>query len=199
MGRAADVKSVSAVRAFKAHLIEFQTVLRQTLETLHNEVNRGIEWLESDRTAYWPAQVRRASDQVSEARIALERCTLATRSDERRSCYDEKKAFERAKQRLAVAEQKVRTTKHWLRVVHHQSEEFQSRLARLEHLVEYELPRGVAMLERMARALDKYVSRDGAVVERSDQAGTGDQDRSGSANRHEKPDESAIPRQRDPT
>ena len=199
MGRAADVKSVGAVRAFKANLIEFQTALRQTLETLHNEVNRGIEWLESDRTAYWPAQVRRASDQVSEARIALERCSLATRSDERRSCYDEKKAFERAKQRLAVAEQKVRTTKHWLRVVRHQSEEFQSRLARLEHIVEYELPRGVAMLERMARALDKYVNRDSAMVKRADQAGTGDQDGSGSADRPRQPSESATPHQQDPT
>ena len=99
MGRAADVKSVSAVRAFKADLLEFQSALRQTLEVLLADVHRGVEWLESDRTAYWPAQVRRASDAVSEARINLERCMLAAQSDERRSCYDEKKAFERAKQR----------------------------------------------------------------------------------------------------
>ena len=72
MGRAADVKSVGAVRAFKNDLLEYQTALRQTLEILILEVRRGIQWLESDRKAYWPAQVRKASDAMAEARINLQ-------------------------------------------------------------------------------------------------------------------------------
>ena len=157
MAPTADVKSISAVREFRTDVLEFQAGLRQSLELMANEVHRGIQWLESDRSAYWPAQVRKASDRVSEARINLERCMLATRPDERRSCYDEKKALERAIRRLAYAEQKVRTTQHWLRVVRDQADDFRSRLARLEQLVEYDLPRATALLERLARSLDKYV------------------------------------------
>jgi hypothetical protein len=168
MPRAADVKSVRAVRAFKKDLIDFQNQLHQTLELLHSEVRRGIEWLQIDRARYWPAQIRRASDAVSEARINLERCQLAIRADERRSCTDEKKALDRAQRRLAYAEQKVRTTKHWLRVVNHEADEFQSRLARLEHMVEHDLPRGIAQLERLARALDRYVGSRSASTQPAD-------------------------------
>lgn len=166
MGRAADVRSVDAVRAFKADLIEFQLSLRQTLEILTNEVRRGIQWLESDRSAYWPAQTRKASDALAEARNRLERCLLAAQDQQQRSCYDETKALEQAKQRLAYAQQKVRVTKHWLRVVRQQADEFQSRLARLDSMVENDLPRGIAMLERLARTLDQYVQRGPAANHR---------------------------------
>ena len=159
MGRAADVRSVDAVRAFKTDLIEFQSSLRQTLEILTDEVRRGVGWLESDRSAYWPAQTRKASDAVSAARNRLERCLLATQDQQRRSCYDETKALEQAKQRLAYTQQKVRVTRHWLQVVRQQVDEFQSRLARLDTIVENDLPRGIAMLEQLARTLDKYVGR----------------------------------------
>lgn len=157
MGRAADVKSVGAVRAFKNDLLEYQTALRQTLEMLITEVRRGIQWLESDRKAYWPAQVRKASDAMAEARINLQRCMLVSSSDELPSCYDENKALQRAKRRLVYTEQKVRVSKHWLHVALHEAEEFRARIARLQTTVDHELPRGVAMLENLARALEKYV------------------------------------------
>jgi hypothetical protein len=185
MARAADVKSVHAVRAFKKDLIDFQNVLRQTLELLLNDVRRGIEWLESDRARYWPAQIRRASDAMSEARVNLERCLLATREDQRRSCTDEKKVLERAHRRLAYAEQKVRVTKHWLRVVRHEADEFHSRLARLQHMAEHDLPRGIAQLERLARALDKYVGSQATTSERGDRRREEDADGRPAAERND--------------
>jgi hypothetical protein len=156
MGQAADVKSTTAVRGFKQELMKFEAALRQILESLMREVDRGVEWVESDRTAYWPAQVRRASDRVAEARINLERCELATNPDDRRSCYEEKILFEQTKRRLRMSEEKVRETKRWLLAVRRESEEFRTRLAKLAHILEYDLPRAIAQLERAARTLERY-------------------------------------------
>ncbi len=164
MAKSADVKSVDAIREFKNDLIVLQTALRQTIEYLVQEMRRGLEWLESDRAAYWPAQVSKASDSVAEARINLQRCMLAVRPDERRSCYDERKALERARMRLAYAEQQVRNTRGWIRVARREAEEFQTRLARLNDIPERALPSAIALLEKTSRSLDKYVGRGGAVM-----------------------------------
>lgn len=173
MGRAADVKSTSAVRGFQQELIKFEAALRQIVEILMKEVHRGVEWIESDRSAYWPAQVRKASDRVAEARVNLERCELATNPDNRRSCYEEKKLLDQAKRRLRFSEEKVRETKRWLRLVRRESEDFQTRLAKLAHILEYDLPRAIAQLDRAARTLDQYVGV-GPLAAEQRASGSGD-------------------------
>jgi hypothetical protein len=163
MAKSADVKSVDAIREFKNDLIVLQTALRQTVEHLLQEMRRGLEWLESDRATYWPAQVSKASDAVAEARINLQRCMLTARPDERRSCYDERKALERARMRLAYAEQQVRKTRGWIRAARREAEEFQTRLARLSDIPEGVLPSAIALLEKTSRSLETYVGRGAAV------------------------------------
>ena len=97
MGSAANVKSIAAIRRFRADLQTYEDSLRQTLDMLAAELKRAVDYFESDRAAYWPAQVRRASDRVAEARINLERCQVTTHPGEGPTCYEEKKALERAK------------------------------------------------------------------------------------------------------
>lgn len=164
MAKSADVKSVDAIREFRNDLVVLQTALRQTIEHLLHEMRRGLEWLEIDRAAYWPAQVRKASDAVAEARINLERCMLTVRPDERRSCYDERKALERARMRLAYAEQKVRNTRSWIRVARREADELQTRLSRLGDIPERVLPTAIALLEKTSTSLDKYVGRGAAAT-----------------------------------
>ena len=159
MGSTANVKSIVAIRQFRAELQEYEDSLRQTLDMLSAELKRAMDYFESDRPAYWPAQVRRASDRAAEARINLGRCQVTTRPGEGPSCYEEKKALQRAKQRLETAEQKVKATRKWIRVVRQEVDEFQTRLAQVNLLVDGELPRGGALLERLAQRLDRYAGR----------------------------------------
>ena len=152
----ASVKSIESIREFKTNLQEYNDSLRQTLDMLNTELHRAVDYFETDRAVYWPAQARRASDKLSEARINLERCQVTTRPGDGPSCYEEKKALRRAKERLKTANEKVKATKKWLVTVRQQVDEFRSRMAQVHFLNESELPRAIALLDRLAARLDRY-------------------------------------------
>ena len=168
MAKSANVQSIDAIRQFRAELQLFEESVRQSLDILAAELGRALDYFESDRATYWPAQVRRASDRVAEARINLERCQVTTKPGEGPSCYEEKKALQKAKLRLQTAEQKVKLTRKWLRVVRQEIEQFQTRLAQVSHLSDTELPRAGAVLVRLAARLDRYAERTATLSPRDD-------------------------------
>jgi len=155
----ANVKSIESIRHFRADLQEYNDALRQALDVLNSELTRAVAYFESDRAAYWPAQARKASDGVASARINLERCRVTTRAGEGPSCYEEKKALQRAKERLQTANEKVKATKKWVVAIRQEVDQFRSRIAQLGYLTDTELPRGMAVLDRLANRLDAYVAR----------------------------------------
>jgi hypothetical protein len=95
----ANLTSIDAIATLRAALIEFRAGASDALVQLTLEARRAGPWIEQDRAQYWPRQVQRASDALSEARLALQRCELSIDGDDSRSCYDERKALEKAKRR----------------------------------------------------------------------------------------------------
>lgn len=152
----ARVTNVDAIQAFRGALLEFGHEVSDSLSILMWEVRKVVEWIEHDRSQYWPAQVRQASDALVQARTDLERCEMAIRPDDRSPCTEQKKALERAKGRLRYCEQKVEAVRHWKRTLQHEINEFQGRLGKLSNFLETDVPRGVAVLERILQALDRY-------------------------------------------
>lgn len=155
----ANVKSIQAIRDFQSGLQDYRDSLRQTLDILTTELARAVDYFESDRAAYWPAQERKASDDLSAARINLERCQMKTRDGQQRSCYDEKKAFQKAKARLQLTRDKVKVTKKWVILVQREADKFKMRIAQLSYLADTDLPRAIALLDRLANRLDRYVGK----------------------------------------
>jgi hypothetical protein len=156
MSRSAKITSTEAVRAFRRVLDKYDFELRDTMTQLELEVRRAVDWIEHDRARYWPRAMREASDALLEAKNNLERAEMALRAEDKRSCYEERAAVEKAKRRLRMAEQKVRAIRKWRVVIKHEVDEFQGQLAKLTNYLETEFPRGCASLDRMAAALDKY-------------------------------------------
>ena len=152
----ANVKSIQSIRDFRSSLQDYRDSLRQTIDILVTELSRAVDYFESDRAAYWPAQERKASDKLSEARINLERCQMKTRDGQQRSCYDEKKAFQKARTRLQLTRDKVKATKKWIILVRREADQFKSRIAQLSYLADTDLPHAIALLERLAQRLDRY-------------------------------------------
>src|SRR6185369_14912999 len=105
--QAANVTSLDALKHFRAALIRFAAEVESALVTLELEARRPIDWIESDRKRYWPQETRKAAELLSEARQALERCELRISGEDARWCYDERKAVEKAKRRLQLAEEKT--------------------------------------------------------------------------------------------
>jgi len=157
MSSSANVANIAAVRAVRQALRLFVEEVNSALITLDLEARRPIEWIEHDRTQYWPREMRKASDWVSEARLALQRCELTIDVDHRKTCYDEKKQLEKAKRRLHLSEDKIRAVKRWRLEVRKEVEEFQVQVAKLQRYLETDFERAIAQLDRMAQSLEKYI------------------------------------------
>jgi hypothetical protein len=176
----ARITSTDVLRNLKVALGEFEGDARDGVTQLLLELRRALDWIEQDRARYWPREVQRASDAVIVARNDLERCEMALRSEDRRSCYEQKLALDRAKRRLRLTEEKVRAVRRWRVTLQRQADNFQGRLARMTNYLDTDLPRAVAALERMLTALYRYTERaapveqSGTAVEPSDTAAADD-------------------------
>ena len=156
MSRSANVTSIDAVAEFKAVLQQFEADVRDALVTLQLESQRAIDWIENDRATYWPHQVRTASEKVTEARNNLERAQLSIRPDDKPSCYQDKKELASAIKRLRYVEDKVRLVRQWRRRLHHETDEFHSKVGRIDQIIDVDLSRAIAALDRIVTALDRY-------------------------------------------
>lgn len=166
----ARITSTDVVRSLKIALGEFEDDARDGVTQLLLELRRAMDWIEHDRARYWPREVQRASDAVVVARNDLERCEMALRSEDKRSCYEQKLALDRARRRLRLAEEKVRAVRRWRVALQRQADNFQGRLAKMTNYLDSDLPRSVAALDRMMSALDKYTEK-AAPVEQSGSMG----------------------------
>lgn len=156
MASSANVTSIEAIRQVRVALQQFQLDAQNALMQLELEGRRPVAWIENDRAPYWSRELRKASDQQSEARIALERAEVTTSAEEHKYAYDERKALEKAKRRLRLCEEKVQKVKRCRSVIHKESETFESQVAKLKRYLEHDMVQAVAALGRMAEALDKY-------------------------------------------
>lgn len=173
----ANVASIDAVRTVKGALRQFEADLTNALVTLELEARRPMEWLEHDRSQYWPRELRRASDWVAEARLAMQRCELTIDADHRKTCYDERKQLEKAKRRLELSEEKIQAVRRWRLEVRKEVEEFEVHVAKLKRYLETDFQRAIAALERMAAALDRYTQTGSpAAGERASQGATSSAD-----------------------
>ena len=178
----ANVTSIEALRRFKAALVEFEADVVDAITMLELEAQRPVDWIETDRTLYWPREVQKAGDVLNEARLALDRCMIRITDDDNRSCYDEKKAFQKAKRRLETCEVKVRAVRQWKVRIHKEVNDFKVHLAKLKHYLEGDFSGAVVALERMAASLERYVEQPGPPSS----AQTMSRDASGPTNESEK-------------
>jgi len=161
MTQSANITSLESLSSLKAALVEFDAAVRHALVALELESHRPLEWIEHDRTRYWPVQVRKASDAVSEARLALARCETSTTGERPRDCYQERKALEKVKRRLHLAEAKVEAVRRWRHQLKKHAEEFLVETARLRAYLDSDFLRAIGSLEKMLEALDQYVAQGG--------------------------------------
>jgi len=177
MGGPAKLFAIDAVQILHAAMVRFGEQAMTAVGELDLEVHRGMQWFTHDCKDYWGEQVRRASEQVSEARIALQRRQMFKIGDRPPSCDDERKALDKARLRLRLAEQKVEAVRRWKRILDHEVIEFRGAIGPLAGWLQADLPKALAALDRMARALEHYV----ALKTPAQEGRTDGQDASGAA------------------
>ena len=145
----ANVHSIAALRDLKAGVIVFQQEVQGGLQVAQMELHKIIAWIEEDRPAYWQAQTRRAFDRVAATRTALASAQLP-------SCIEEKKAHQKAKLRLEHCHEQLQRMKRWAVKLQREVDEFRARMAAVQRIVEGDLPKAIAVLDRSLAALEAY-------------------------------------------
>jgi hypothetical protein len=164
MSPGAKVRSIDAVEAMASSVTVFGDETSAALADLELEIRRAVEWIRHDRKLYWEKEVREGWDRVASARTELERCQVLHKvADHRPSCIEEKKALQRAKQRLDVAQQKVKLVRQWAHAVEKEVNECRAAVGQLAQWLQGELPKAVTTLHRMTAALEHYVRMESGV------------------------------------
>lgn len=152
----ANLRSIEALHQFRAALIVFVDDASLAVQTMMMELQRSFEWVEREQPYYWNAQLKKAFDLVAQTRSSLETCRMRTVAGQRSSCIEEKQAFARAKRRLQDCQDQMKALRSWANQVRHDADEFRGRLAGLQTLLEADLPKAIALLEKAITILESY-------------------------------------------
>lgn len=157
MSTQADVKSIDTLAYVKAALASYAHETGQALAEVELEGRRAVDYITVDRAAYWKAEVRRCNDLVNQAIKDLEHCRAFKKvGDNQPSCIEEKKNLEKARAKLANAEQKAEAVRRWTPVVLQQFRETCVRLVHFREVIDVDCPKAIARIERMLKSLDAY-------------------------------------------
>ena len=149
----ANVTSIEALEAFRAKLIIFLSKARPTLEEVTDDVLRTRVWLETDQRNHWEHQLRRRQKDLEEAQQALFSASIA----KLRAVSDaERMAVVKAKRALTAAEEKLAVIKRWRRDFDSQVEPLSKQLDSLRTMLATDLPKAVAFMTEIVKALDAY-------------------------------------------
>jgi hypothetical protein len=157
MTESANVTDIEALGALRAALCCFGEKAADALGAADMEIQRTVEWLD-DQLKYWQHEVRRWEDEVFHARTELARRRMMRIGDRPPDCTEQEEALARARQGLEHAEDQVERTRRWQRLWQEAVIEYQGPVGQLKGLVDAELPRAGALLERKIAALDAYVA-----------------------------------------
>lgn len=156
MSDAARVLAVDSLDEFRQALTEYADAARIALEAVDSEVRRARQWLE-EQMSFWKAEVRRAEEEVFEARQELARKKMMDKDDNPVDWMPELKALQKAQAKLRYCEDKVEVTRHWMRQLQHELEEYEGPARGLKSILEADLPRACAVLEDKRETLQEYL------------------------------------------
>jgi hypothetical protein len=155
----AYVNSISAIQEFRNALVIYVAESKQGTGALDLEIRRAFDWIAVDRAQFWRNEIRRAMDAVARAKDDLHNArTFKSIGDYTPSCVEERKALKRAEERLKLAEAKAEAVKKWTRSLQHELNEYAGRIAQFNAILEIDVPKALATLDRVLSALDRYVS-----------------------------------------
>lgn len=153
----ANLKTISAIRDFRAALVSFMEDAKLALSEAHADVLKTHSWIQHDRIAYWQHALKKRHEKVQMAKSELTRAQLQSR-DERPSCVVERKALAKAQAEWDEAQHKVESCRRAMTLLDREGLLFKAALGGFSTSLELDLPNAVAHLDRLMDTLEKYFS-----------------------------------------
>lgn len=152
----AHIESIESLKQLALTLSKMREMTAREVEAIQIELRRLEFWLEEALPGYWEEQMRLANRRWVEARQVLSDCESKVRDDEQRSCSEHRKRLERAAERLAFCERKLRLLKQCRNDWKQELERVRPRIAALNELAETGLPLCQNKLQNHLEIMQKY-------------------------------------------
>jgi hypothetical protein len=158
MRSGADVRSLDELREFHAALCTFRTDAMESLSSVDLSIRHLADWI-SDQTQHWHAAIRKSEEEVFQAKQELAMRKYVGFDGRVPDTTVQEENLQKAKRRLAHAQDKYETCRKWQQRYPHQVGELYEGPARqLSGALEAEVPRALAVLERRIMALEAYAA-----------------------------------------
>lgn len=159
MSQFARVESIDALKDLRVALCQFAETVRLSLDEADAEIKRAAIWLRQEQHSHWKVEIRKRTELVTRAKIALMRKEQEkTPLGGRLSCVDEKKALALARRRLEEAQEKFENVRRWMRQLEQETFTYKATAQGLSEVVEAGVPAGLAQLDQMIGALESYAA-----------------------------------------
>ena len=153
---AADVRDLEVLREWLAALATCRADANEALTAIRVEVGRGIEWV-NEQYHLWQRSLRRFDDAVVQAKADLAAKKFPDVNGRMPDTTVEERNLRRAVARLEHAQEQVEPCRRWMTTLPKLVDEiFHGPAQRLANLLDIDVPRGAAVLERRVEALERY-------------------------------------------
>jgi len=156
MAKAANVRSLEALREFRVSLIKFIDKSKRAIATSDSEVMRTQIWLESNQPMHWKRELRKAEEQLNQAKSELFRATIS-QPDNPRGPTDQVRMVRKRKIEIENAKEKLERTKRWSRIFEQSTNEYRGAIAPLSSALDGTAQKAVVLIERSISRLEEYL------------------------------------------
>jgi len=157
MSSQASVRSIEALKDFRAVLALYGDDTLAALGGVDAEVRRTIHWLHNDRPFYWQEQIKRRREAVAAAKAELFRRKLQKTPDNSPAMSEQKENLRRAEAALQDAERRLTMVRKWQPMFQQAVLEYKASVRRLRDLSAGDVPRAVNLLSRIIDSLEAYL------------------------------------------
>ncbi len=152
----AQLHSLERLLDFQAALATFTHHAKEAMSGMEVDIRRTLQWLEQ-QLALWHAEVRRAEEEVFKAKQELARRRMMRIGDRHADTTEQEIALAKAQQRLGYAEEKEAACRRWLRALPEAIDEYQGFAVNYQSILETDMPRMHAFLDRKMDLLEAYM------------------------------------------
>lgn len=159
MSQGANVDDLDIFRYMKTGLIKFRQTIETALINADSQASRTLSWLEGEQLSHWQTQIRKRHETVMRCREAVRAKKIFKDSTGRTpSAHHEEKLQHEAERALAEAEFKLANTRKCIPRLQKEIEVYRGGVQGLGSAMVTEIPKAIAMLERLSMSLQEYVT-----------------------------------------
>ncbi len=164
MAKAANVRSLEALKDFRVALIKFIDKAKRAVSTSDSEVMRTQMWLDGQQSSHWSVEIRKAEVGLANAKSELFRASIS-QPDNPRGPTDQVRLVRKRKQEIEFARKKLDTTKRWARIFEHNSNEYKGAMSPLSSALDGSAQKTVVLIERSIATLESYLKTTAPTLE----------------------------------